>query len=79
MHRAIVRQDGSIHLGALALSKGYAPGTVVEVILARSGSLIIAIDTSPPPIDAAFRPLISAGTVRGARAIRAAQERRRGG
>lgn len=56
--KAIVRQDGSLQLGAHAAAKGYAPGTVVEIIVASSGSLIVAIDQSPPAVDVSFRPLV---------------------
>lgn len=49
-----VRPDGSVHLGD---APGFEPGAVVEIARAITGSLIVAIDQSPPPFDATFRPL----------------------
>lgn len=78
MFRAVVRQDGSLQLGEEARRQGYGPGAVVDVIVTRAGSLILALDQSPA-LDAASLPLLSAGTVREARALRAGQTRRRAG
>jgi hypothetical protein len=53
-----VSSSGEIQLGGDArLRAGFAAGTLVEVIVTSSGSLIIAIDQSPPPLDARFRPV----------------------
>lgn len=71
---ATVRQDGSLHLGQQAISAGYAPGTVVEIIVASSGSLIVAIDQSAPPMEVNFRPLHG-----GAAQLAARNDRRRAG
>lgn len=59
MHTTTVRSDGSVILGGEAhLHAGFQPGTVVQVILTRAGSLIIALDDSPPPLDVRFTPLV---------------------
>lgn len=55
--RASVNERGQVQLGDAAARAGFAPGVMVDVILTCSGSLIIAIDQSPPPMDATFRPL----------------------
>lgn len=57
MIKAHVRPDGSLPLGEAAERIGFRPGTVVEVIVTRAGSLILAIDDSPPPVDVPFKPL----------------------
>jgi hypothetical protein len=58
MHKTTVRSDGSVILGGEArLKAGFQPGAVVEVILTRAGSLIVALDDSPPPFDVPFTPL----------------------
>ena len=61
MHKAAVRADGSLLLGQQAERLGFAPGVVVEVIATRAGTLILAVDQSPPPIDAPFRPIRGGG------------------
>lgn len=55
--RTTVQSQGTINLGPSAWAAGFEPGAVVEVIVTRAGSLIVAIDTSPPPMDVSFKPL----------------------
>lgn len=43
MYRTTVRPDGSVQLGEAARAAGYAAGQTIDVILTRSGSLILAL------------------------------------
>jgi hypothetical protein len=54
---AIVSPSGTLHLGSRAEALGFRPGTLVEVIATSAGSLILAINDSPPSFDVKFRPL----------------------
>lgn len=56
-YKATIRPDGSLKLGPEAYAAGFTPGTVVEVIVTRAGSLIVAIDDAPPAVDLAFKLL----------------------
>lgn len=56
-YKSVARADGSLSLGPDAWAAGFKPGTVVEVIVTRAGSLILSIDDSPPPVDLAFKLL----------------------
>ena len=57
--RTTVTGDGYPQLGDAARIAGFEPGALVDVIVTRSGSLILARDTDPRAIEAAFRPLPS--------------------
>lgn len=57
--KAAVNSVGQLQLGEAAHRAGFTPGQVVEVILARSGSLILALDTAPTAIEAPYRSLPS--------------------
>lgn len=57
MFLTVVRSDGAVQLGEAAARAGYRPGTVVQVVMTCTGSLILSIDDSPPPMDVAFTPL----------------------
>jgi hypothetical protein len=57
--RATVNLNGQLQLGEAAYHAGFTPGEVVEVILTRSGSLILALDTTPTAIEAPYRSLPS--------------------
>ena len=54
---ATVNADGQIQLGEAAHRAGFGPGRLVEVIVTKAGSLIVAIDPSPPTVDVPFKPL----------------------
>ena len=58
MRKSVVQPDGAIQLGEDAIRAGFRPGSLVDVILTRAGSVILALDTSPPPIDAEFKALV---------------------
>lgn len=57
MHKTIVSTAGAIDLGPAAERLGFVPGTPVDVIATRAGSLIVAVDDSVP-IEAAYRPAL---------------------
>lgn len=64
MHVSNIRLDGTLKLGRAAEQAGFTPGTLVQVILTRAGSLILAIDHETTAIDvlpAFVRPLALAG------------------
>jgi hypothetical protein len=67
---AQVRSDGTIQLGEAAQRAGFRPGVLVEIILTSSGSLILALDDSPPPIDVSFKPLVGGAAQLAARNAR---------
>lgn len=54
--KATVSVDGHLLLGDAATQAGFAPGRVVEVIVTRSGSLILALDNAPA-LDVSFKPI----------------------
>lgn len=41
MHRTYIRENGSLDLGPDARAKGYEPGTLVDVVMTVTGSLIV--------------------------------------
>lgn len=43
MRRTAIAPDGSLQLGEAARCLGFAPGAVVDVIVTRAGSLILAL------------------------------------
>lgn len=58
MHRTTIRRDGTLNLGIAAELAGYQPGQTVDVILTRSGSLILALadDSEAIELDATRLP-----------------------
>lgn len=69
--KSTIRSDGSLILGGEArLRAGFQPGAVVEVIITSAGSLILAIDQSPPPVDVSFKPLLGGAAQLAARNAR---------
>lgn len=51
MYSAFVRPDGTIQLGPEAKSAGYLPGTVVNILVTRAGSLILSPSDEPAMIE----------------------------
>lgn len=43
MFRTYIRPDGTLPIGEAARCLGFAPGAVVDVIVTRAGSLILAL------------------------------------
>lgn len=52
-----VRADGTVPLGEDAARLGFRPGALVQVIVTRAGSLILALDDEPATVEAPCRPL----------------------
>lgn len=57
MRRAHIDADGRLDLGDQARRAGYQPGAVVDVILTRAGSIILALADDHDTIDIASRRL----------------------
>ena len=57
MHVAVIGMSGALMLGSDAERLGFRPGAVVQIIVTSAGSLILALDQSPPALDVAFRAL----------------------
>lgn len=55
MRRAVIDDDGVLDLGDDARSAGYQPGTVVDIVVASSGTLLVRISDDVPVIDVPFR------------------------
>lgn len=53
---ATVRDGGWLQLGERAEHLGFKPGAAVQIIVSSSGSLILALDDSPP-LEVPFRAL----------------------
>lgn len=51
MRRTAIAADGSLQLGEAARCIGFAPGAVVDVIVTRSGSLILALADDAQVLD----------------------------
>lgn len=56
MKRTAVRSDGCVSLGEDAARLGFVPGALVDVIVTRAGSLILAL-SDELPVEVPFRRL----------------------
>ncbi len=63
MRRTVISPEWAAQLGHDAQHAGYVPGAVVDVILTRAGSIILALADDHDAIDVASRCL-PAGTAR---------------
>jgi hypothetical protein len=72
-YRTAVRSDGCIPLGDAAARLGFRPGVLVDVIVTRAGSLILAINEDVPTYDATWKPLVGTAA---RKALAAGRDRR---
>jgi len=64
MEKAQVDEDGRLDLGVVARAAGYRPGTLVEIVVLSTGSLLITPDDSPVMLEIKIRRLAASDIVR---------------
>lgn len=69
MLKTAVMANGSVQLGEDAYRLGFRPGTPVDVIVTRAGTLIVVIDDTPA-LDVKFSALVGGAAQAVQRALR---------